>query len=112
MLAGGGLDRIRPPEQAETLKADRADKRRGDRAAEPDAARGGTAANRLGIPDKPRLLGRGQGSQIDVKAGGRVLGVAMSGILGDAVGERVPVGEGRVALADQPVGRERKSVVG
>src|SRR3546814_5721749 len=58
MLAGGGLDRIRPPEQAETLKADRADKRRGDRAAEPDAARGGTAANRLGIQDNPRLLGR------------------------------------------------------
>src|SRR3546814_13321011 len=38
MLAGGGLDRLRPPEQAATLKADSADQRRGDRAAEPDAA--------------------------------------------------------------------------
>src|SRR3546814_13619363 len=59
MLAGGGLARIRPPDLTETLKADRADQRRGNRHAQPAAATGGTDANRRATPDNTPMPAHG-----------------------------------------------------
>src|SRR3546814_7238443 len=97
MFAGGGLDRVRAAEQAEARQADRANERRGDGAAKPGTARG-AAADGLAIPGDSRLLGRGQGIQIGVEAGDRLIGVALSGVCGEPVGETVPAGETRNAL--------------